>query len=55
MAQVYPAVAWLNPSTEEHWGYSSSTQIIRSILNDRMYPLTLHGLEDAMRALTRKN
>jgi len=55
MAQVYPAVAWLNPSTEEHWGYSSSTRIIRSILNDRMYPLTLHGLEDAMRALTRKN
>ena len=55
MTHVYPAAAWLNPVPEQHWGYSQSVQVIRQLMNGRMYPLTLDGLDDAMRELTRKN
>ncbi|MBB5687240.1 vWA domain-containing protein [Sphingobium boeckii] len=55
MTTTYPAAAWLNPVSEDHWGYSQSVTIIRELMNDRMFPLTLSGLDDAMRALTRKN
>jgi uncharacterized protein with von Willebrand factor type A (vWA) domain len=54
IAHTYPATVWLNPMTKEHWGYSQSTQIIRQLMADRMYPLTLEGLDEAMRELTRK-
>ena len=55
LTTTYPAAAWLNPTPEEHWGYSQSTKLIKDLMSDRMYPLTLKGLDDAMRALTRKN
>ncbi len=55
MANTYPATIWLNPTPEEHWNYSQSTKIVRELVNDRMYPLTLGGLDDAMRELTRKS
>ena len=54
VVDTYPAVAWLNPKPERAWEYSQSTQMIRQIMDDRMYPLTLDGLDDAMRALSRK-
>ena len=54
ITSTYPAAAWLNPTPEQHWGYSQSTRIIRELMNDRMYPLTLDGLDEAMRTLTRK-
>jgi len=54
MTTTYPAAAWINPTPEQHWSYSQSTKIIRELLNDRMFPLTLSGLDDAMRELTRK-
>ena len=54
MTNTYPASIWLNPTPEAHWGYSQSTKIIKELMNDRMYPLTLEGLDDAMRELTRK-
>ncbi|MDX3909726.1 MAG: VWA domain-containing protein [Sphingobium sp.] len=54
VANTYPATVWINPSTEQHWDYSQSTRIIRQLLSDRMYPLTLAGLDEAMRELTRK-
>jgi uncharacterized protein with von Willebrand factor type A (vWA) domain len=55
LTNVYPAAAWLNPIPEAHWSYSQSTKLIRQLMNDRMYPLTLSGLDDAMRSLSRKN
>ena len=55
VANTYPAAVWLNPTPEQHWTYSQSTKIIRELMNDRMYPLTLDGLDDAMRELTRKH
>lgn len=55
LTNTYPAAAWLNPVPKEHWGYSQSTKLLKDLMNDRMFPLTLAGLDDAMRALTRKN
>ncbi|MFV0643451.1 MAG: vWA domain-containing protein [Sphingomonadaceae bacterium] len=54
MAHTYPAMVWLNPTPEQHWGYSQSTKLMQQIVNQRMYPLTLEGLDDAMRDLSRK-
>ncbi|WP_343521142.1 VWA domain-containing protein [Sphingomonas sp.] len=51
---TYPASIWLNPIPEEQWGYSQSVRILRELMNDRMYPLTLAGLDEAMRELSRK-
>ncbi len=55
VANTYPATVWLNPTPEQHWTYSQSTKVIKDLINDRMYPLTLEGLDDAMRELTRKH
>ena len=54
LTNTYPAAVWLNPIPEQQWGYSQSLRIIRELMTDRMYPLTLAGLDDAMRELTRK-
>ena len=54
LTNTYPAAAWLNPVAETRWGYDRSNTVIRQIMNDRMYPLTLAGLDNAMRELTRK-
>jgi uncharacterized protein len=55
ITNTYPASVWLNPVPEKQWGYSQSTKIIKELMNDRMYPLTLEGLDDAMRELSRKH
>lgn len=49
----FPKAAWLNPTPQAHWGYTQSIGLIRQIVNDRMFPLTLGGLEAATRELTR--
>ncbi|MEG3179853.1 vWA domain-containing protein [Sphingomonas sp. LT1P40] len=54
LTNTYPATVWLNPIPEEQWGYSQSVRIVKELVNDRMYPLTLAGLDDAMRELGRK-
>ncbi len=55
ITHVYPAAVWLNPVPEAHWGYTQSVKLIKQLMSDRMYPLTLAGLDDAMRELTRKH
>ena len=52
--ETYPATVWLNPSPERQWSYSLSTKMIQDLMHGSMYPLTLDGLDDAMRELTRK-
>ena len=49
----FPSCVWLNPVAEKSWRYTQSTAMIREIFNNRMYPLTLSGLGDAMKELTR--
>ena len=53
VVRAYPHAAWINPTPEAQWGYSQSTAMIGRIFANRMYPLTLDGLEGAMRELTR--
>jgi uncharacterized protein with von Willebrand factor type A (vWA) domain len=54
MCQVYSSVAWLNPVPEPQWAHSQSTRIIRDLIDDRMFPMTLGGLDAAARSLGRK-
>ena len=54
LAATYPAAVWLNPIPEAQWGYSQSIRIVRDLMADRMFPLTLDGLDAAMRELTRR-
>jgi uncharacterized protein len=49
----FPKAVWLNPAPEAHWGHTHSVQMMRRLMEGRMFPLTLAGLEDAMRALAR--
>ena len=51
--QQWDRAAWLNPSPERYWSYSASIGMIRELIDERMYPLTLEGLEKAMRALAK--
>ena len=54
-AGVYPALGWLNPSPREQWDYSQSTRLIRECIGaERMFPMTLAGLDEAAKALTRR-
>jgi len=50
---TWPQAVWLNPLPEAHWAYTPSIRMIRELLGERMFPLTLDGLERAMRALSR--
>ena len=54
LTEVYPNLVWINPTAEKYWAYSQSTQMIREIIGeDRMFPMTLSGLEAAMKELAR--
>ena len=53
MLDVYSKAVWINPTPEERWPYYESIPMIRELMEDRMYPLTLSGLESAMRRLVR--
>ncbi len=50
--QTFPHTVWLNPAGENHWRYTPSIELMRELLSDRMYPLTLAGLDRAMRELS---
>jgi hypothetical protein len=54
LLHVYPAAAWLNPEPEPDWEQIHSIQMIRQMMGNRMYPLTLEGLDECMRQLTRR-
>jgi len=53
LADHFPHFAWLNPEPERLWEYRQSVSVIREILGHRMYPLTIAGLETAMRTLSK--
>ncbi|CAG4882266.1 von Willebrand factor A [Georgfuchsia toluolica] len=49
----YPSATWLNPEPERLWEYRQSINLIDDIMDKRMFPLTLAGLERAMRQLSK--
>ena len=52
--EAYPHAVWLNPVPEKYWTGTASIGMIRRIAEDRMFPLTLDGLDHAMRRLKRR-
>jgi uncharacterized protein with von Willebrand factor type A (vWA) domain len=53
VGQIYDSVVWLNPTAERHWDYTPSIGLMKQLVGDRMYPLTIDGLEKAMKELSR--
>ena len=50
---TYDKVVWLNPVPQQEWDYTQSIGITYQIMKKHMYPLTLNGLEDAMKHLAK--
>jgi uncharacterized protein with von Willebrand factor type A (vWA) domain len=53
LLRTWPHAVWLNPAPQNQWAYAQSNGIMRKLMDNRMYPLTLGGLDAAMAALTR--
>jgi uncharacterized protein with von Willebrand factor type A (vWA) domain len=51
LMSAYRKFVWINPQPPAHWGHTASVAVIRELLEDRMYPLTLSGLDNAIDAL----
>jgi len=52
LLDTYPKAIWLNPEPENRWAYSSSVRILSELMDQRMFPLTVSGLEQGMKALS---
>ncbi|MBC7454464.1 MAG: VWA domain-containing protein, partial [Massilia sp.] len=50
---AFPKFIWLNPEPEGSWQYRQSISVIQQIMNYRMFPLTIDGLERGMRLLSK--
>lgn len=53
MAETYPKLVWLNPMPEEHWPRTHSIKLVRDLVDNRMFPLTIAGLDQAMSYLSK--
>jgi uncharacterized protein with von Willebrand factor type A (vWA) domain len=53
LKERFRKVAWINPNPPERWRYVQSTELVRELVDDRMYPLTARGLDEAMRFLAK--
>jgi uncharacterized protein with von Willebrand factor type A (vWA) domain len=51
LVKAYPKFVWINPQPKGSWRHTASVEMIREMLEGRMYPLTLSGLDDAIDAL----
>jgi len=53
LTRTYSACVWLTPVPESEWPHTQSIRMMRQLVGGRMYPLTLDGLDQAMRELVR--
>jgi uncharacterized protein with von Willebrand factor type A (vWA) domain len=53
LTHAFPRCAWINPEPQGVWGYRQSISIVQQLMSQRMFPLTLAGLEGAMRLLSK--
>ncbi|MGB5245835.1 MAG: VWA domain-containing protein [Woeseia sp.] len=51
LLKTFPKAVWLNPEPRSRWDYTPSIKLTRELLDDRMFPLTVAGLDEAIRAL----
>jgi len=53
LTHAFPKFVWINPEPQGVWQYRQSISIMQQLVNNRMYPLTIKGIEEAMRLLTK--
>ncbi|WP_339748866.1 VWA domain-containing protein [uncultured Maricaulis sp.] len=54
LVETWPNLIWLNPQPEEWWEYSYSTKLVQELIGtQRMFPLTLEGVDEAIKELAR--
>jgi uncharacterized protein len=51
LTDLYRRAVWINPTPEEHWPWTQSVKITRELMEDRMFPMTVSGLDGAMKSL----
>ncbi len=51
LLHTYQKAIWLNPEPEDRWNFTPSIKLARELMDDRMYPLTIAGLDEGMKAL----
>ncbi len=54
LTTTYPHAVWINPEEQQSWPYRQSIRMVEQLLEGRMFPLTLQGLEGAMKALVKR-
>ncbi len=53
LTHAFPKFVWINPEPQGVWQYRQSISIMQQLVSNRMYPLTIKGIEEAMRLLTK--
>ncbi len=53
LTNAFPKFTWINPEPQGVWQYRQSISIMQQLVSQRMHPLTLRGLEEAMRELSK--
>ena len=53
LLDIYSHAVWLNPVREQWWDNTQSVSMIRQLMSDRMYPMTLEGIDNAIKELSR--
>lgn len=54
VTETWDNVVWLNPVDEKYWGYTQSIEMTKQLVGNRMYPLTITGITDAIKRLSKK-
>ncbi|MGI9382403.1 MAG: vWA domain-containing protein [Methyloligellaceae bacterium] len=53
VTNIYESAVWLNPVKSRYWDMTPSVKMVRQLFSERMFPLTLEGIDGAMRELMR--
>lgn len=53
LTSAFPKFAWINPEPQGVWQYRHSISVVQQLMSQRMFPLTLKGLEETMRLLSK--
>ena len=51
VTDTYEKLIWLNPTPEEHWGHTQSITMIKKLVDNKMFPLTIDGITKGIQAL----
>jgi hypothetical protein len=51
LLKTYPKAIWLNPEPKQRWDYTPSVKLTRELMDERMFPLTLSGIDEGIRSL----